>query len=505
MGYSISDFTDLHTVLENNFRRETINRVLDSINDAIKLPGTDTTLFAVIIHNPRKHIELDTYLIQNFLRLHKSTGIRFLFFTIVPPPVEWINEMIKSDRFFDESRYPGFNGKNGETQSFDLDDSIGMLSATFEFFIGNDPLVFLFRSLQDKSILTFKTNETIIDRQFTILSDISNIPRLVGDIEKIDGYLRRQELFKDSLTRRNYPDSVMQSLKRVTRDIKYKMSPQNNQHVARKIEQDISQLNKSVLAIKQNLQSVLETSEFLDETVLEKLYRMNDIISQLQLAFSKSTFKARNDVIYRRLEEYFDEESLRFIETALRFEHMITEGTNRDSIKELDFSGITLGYAKAFELELNLSFNHFLRAKKEIELPEYFFKYKPNQDAVYKIVRKHQKTCYIDVNKRNDYPSNQDQNWFALELGRSKVVAMHIAGFENNYTMVPEEINEMFGERLERFLDIWEEIKIIRNNSAHPARIGWEQVQKIKNDFIELLDMGIFEVLYELKKRYRGE
>lgn len=72
MGYSISDFTDLHTVLENNFRRETIGHVLENINNAIKLPGTDTTLFAVIIHNPRKHTELDRYLKRNFFRLHKN-------------------------------------------------------------------------------------------------------------------------------------------------------------------------------------------------------------------------------------------------------------------------------------------------------------------------------------------------------------------------------------------------------------------------------------------------
>jgi hypothetical protein len=505
MGYSISDFTDLHTVLENNFRRETMGYVLESINDAIKLPGTDTTLFAVIIHNPRKHIELDKYLKQNFFHLHKSTGIRFLFFTIVPPPAEWINEMMNNNLFFNEPPYPGFNDRNGDTQSFDLDDSIGMLSATFEFFIGNDPLVFLFRSLKDKSILTFKTNENIIDQQFSILSDISNIPRLVGDIEKIHNKLIHQEVFKFSVSRRNYAESVMKSLKRVTRDIKYKMGSQDNQHLVGKIEKDLKKLKAAILEIKQNLQIVIESSDFIDEIELNNLYRMNEIISQLHLAFSKRTFNARKEVLYIQLESFFDEKSLSFIETALKFEQMLENQGEAISSDELDYSGITLGYAKAFELELNLSFNHFFRAKKEIELPEYFFKHQPNHDAVYRIGRDEQRPYFIDVNKRNDYPSDQDQNWLALELGRSKVVAMHVSGFENHYTKVPEEIDDMFGDRLLRFLEIWEDIKIIRNNSAHPSRIGWDQVQKIKKDYAELLDMGIFEVLCGLKKKYRGE
>lgn len=79
MGYSISDFTDLHTVLENNFRQETMEYALKSIPNALELPGTDTTLFAVIVHNPRKHLDLDQYLRQKFYRLHKSTGFGILF------------------------------------------------------------------------------------------------------------------------------------------------------------------------------------------------------------------------------------------------------------------------------------------------------------------------------------------------------------------------------------------------------------------------------------------
>ncbi len=507
MGFSIHDFSHLGNMLTGEFGRGAINSTMEAISKALNLPGKDASLFAVIIHNPGKHIEFDNYLKENFFRFHQSSGQKFLFFTIVPPPQKWLDELKNrlSSLFSQNLQLPSID-LSGITAPYNLDRSIGVLSSTFEIFLGDEPIIMLFRSLEDRSVITFKTNSDLLEQQFKILTDASNIPRVVEDIGPIHNFLMRYECFRHSLSRRNYYDSVIQSLKRVALDITSKISnvPVAEEATARNIREEIGQLQESISRIKQNLQTLTESDEFIDETELQKIYKLNRIITEFELTLAGSTFNVHEVPLYVRLSRLFDRESLGFIETALKFERLVSGRITDGREEELDFSGITMGYAKAFELEINLSFNHFLRIKKDVEMPDYFFKYKPDHTAVYRIERNDRRDIYIDVNRKNDYPPVDDQNWLSLELGRSKVIAMHISGFQTGYADVPQEIQEIFGDRLIRFLDIWEEIKLIRNNGAHLSRTPWDQVQIIKEYFYELLDMGIFESLYELKKKYRG-
>ena len=188
---------------------------------------------------------------------------------------------------------------------------------------------------------------------------------------------------------------------------------------------------------------------------------------------SYSIFDRDGDIddLYRRLQifdiEWFLEHRLTYwdVEARSMFQsamYAILQFRNFEDNFHYDRNfGVSLivsGLAAAFEREMNSSLTHFLRQILHIDLPKNYWKYdeiagqKYAQDGAGK----------IDINQKRQHWSGEE-NWQALTLGRLRV-------------FVQDNALEGFPVCAVRMLDIWQQIKDIRNRATHGAYLAWMDV-----------------------------
>lgn len=164
---------------------------------------------------------------------------------------------------------------------------------------------------------------------------------------------------------------------------------------------------------------------------------------------------------------------------------------------EVIITTIASNYCKVFEYELSCSIDHLIRRKLSIELPEYYFKHQNGKKAVFKSKDRH--NFLIDYNKKNNIYYFKDKDWFPVTTGASLVVIFEMI----NYGEITELNDFLTGEQLVVLKEVGEEIKNIRNVSAHSI-IDIEQLSRVKNGLTELESKGVFEGMFKIKGLLRA-
>ena len=165
---------------------------------------------------------------------------------------------------------------------------------------------------------------------------------------------------------------------------------------------------------------------------------------------------------------YWDVEARSMFQSAM---YAILQFRNFEKNYQFDPNfGVSLilsGLAAAFEREMNSSLTHFIRQILHIDLPKNYWKYdeiagqKYAEDTVGK----------ININQKRNHWSGEE-NWEALTLGRLRVFV------QNNFL-------EGFPVCARRMLEIWQQIKDIRNRATHGAYLTWIDVDIMLNYYKE--------------------
>lgn len=190
--------------------------------------------------------------------------------------------------------------------------------------------------------------------------------------------------------------------------------------------------------------------------------------------------------------EKLESESKKYLAAAEELELYYLTTSIREPNKAI-ITSIVLNYCKVFEYELSCSIDHLVRKKLSIELPEYFFRHQNNKTAVFK--SKDRINFLIDYNKKNKFCYFKDKDWLPVTTGRSLVVF-----FEMNKYGAIDELSKFFSdEQLDVLNEMGDEIKNIRNVSAH-SMIDIEELSRVKNGLAELESKGVFEAMFKIKE-----
>jgi len=192
-----------------------------------------------------------------------------------------------------------------------------------------------------------------------------------------------------------------------------------------------------------------------------------------------------------------ESESKKYLEAAEELEQSYLTTSISEPNKAI-ITSIVLNYCKVFEYELSCSIDHLVRKKLSIELPEYFFKHQDDKRAVFK--SKDRTNFVIDYNKRNKFCYFKDKDWLPVTTGRSLIVFFEMIKYDE-----VDELRNFFGEeQLDVLKEMGDEIKNIRNASAH-SMIDIEELSRVKNGLEELESKGVFEGMFKLKELLKAE
>lgn len=169
--------------------------------------------------------------------------------------------------------------------------------------------------------------------------------------------------------------------------------------------------------------------------------------------------------------------SMMWIETGDRVMDFLDSGP----LPHLDWSPPVVSWSKAFEWEIALSPGHLIRRDLGIELPSYFAKYQPETKA---------KCGSVDFNS-HVVPG---MGWKPPSLGKMGFVFKEYC----ERLKVPE-------NTLEQLLDIWNRIRIPRNDACHPGNISREQARTVRETLKEMEDSGVADWLFSTRDRLRGK
>ena len=185
-------------------------------------------------------------------------------------------------------------------------------------------------------------------------------------------------------------------------------------------------------------------------------------------------------------EEFLESDSYEKLKVAQAVLDLLNDLTllKEISLDSLDYSPGVIGLAKVFEREVNLSVVHWVRSDLGIQLPKYFDQVQPSKEAKYSL------TTDIDFNREHK------ESWRPPTMGESLKVCKE----KNKKKEMPAEWRSAKND-WEKFLDQWNGIKDIRNDSAHDKSLDETSVKKVKDILNNLAND--FEKLYQIKEKYR--
>ena len=172
-----------------------------------------------------------------------------------------------------------------------------------------------------------------------------------------------------------------------------------------------------------------------------------------------------------------EEETIRMLKTAYAVLDMVQK---YESIG-LDYTPAVMCLAKVFEREINLSVVHWVRKELNIDLPAFFDRFQPNQEAKLEGV---------------NFNNGEAGSWQAPMLGQSKK-ALDNSAYTTPSCSIPVNWAVLSPE--------WKKIIDNRNAGAHEPVVKECVVKEIKDALDTLTSKGVFDQLQKIKTDLRKE
>lgn len=149
--------------------------------------------------------------------------------------------------------------------------------------------------------------------------------------------------------------------------------------------------------------------------------------------------------------------------------------------EDIDFSAVTIGYAKFFEREFNLSIVQLIRKQLDISMPKFYAKYCPIQGNYFVTGKNDFKINFNMFNKNTN-------EYLPPGLGQS------IISFEIIFSKINTRLKQT-----QAIINKGKLLNIIRNKSAHPDLIKVDDVRQIQEIIVDLYINGGLLELFEIK------
>lgn len=500
MGFPVNNFTVLSTLAKGMLKKIPFDFIEDHVFEEIHRKIIDFDAFAVVVHDPSRHKEFDEYIKEEFYTLHRLTGKNLLFFSLVQPPEEWLEETGSDGFGLSRNFLTNWNIGPQYRNISSIDDSIDTLTEVFRVRLGAAPLVLLFKSFLDKRVLVFDTGPDKLRIQLElVVQEIHSNPSIL--IDRIADRMEHHYSNNSYFSLQTYASPIIELLDQMVTEITYKGRYYDTVKVKDYFIKRFSKVrNELKLFLDRPWKDPYEFNPSPEE--LAELHERNSIYALTKLKFQNITY--REDPLVERLKKYFDEDSIVYLHTAVTLKQLLGSVGRQRGVDSLDYACIGIEYGRAFENEINLSLSHFVREQLKVQLPEYFYRFQTGVIAKM-IVSGVKGEFTIDFNDRNTFNVVNNRDWTPIELGRILKAIEAILDPDMLYLNAQDQLTQIFGElKLYILKENWAKIKNIRNKCAHTAPVTLNDIYEVEKAFNNILNAGIFEILADLKNKYRA-
>lgn len=478
------------------------------------------SLIGLIIFDPKYQSDFNDCINDNFDLFAKSTGENFLLFGLTKYDIDFEEDIFQPSEFL--------TSKDSE-ETFLLCKSLNINYSSL-------PVLLIAKKLTSKKYLVFKTDSKKIlsqlqeIREFCKYSNRDEPERykslihnddFINNLNKCAGY--EIKISKESLSTKLSNFLTVDILKKQQLKENYGGYKFNNP------------LNNPL--IDKFLQSKSNRSSQIDENypkfqILSNELSLFDYIERLSKGKNEDILIKPDNNINEKVDN-FDQESLKniekedkdlFLATSLALIYRQNLGninTNTydlelekesliilntfDFLKRiyirilnlfnsnLDYSPLITSVSKIFEIEINLSLVQWVRIDLGIEMPAYFNKYK-NDPRDYSIKPQlPQLRNAIGIN----FNSHLHNTYKPPEIGKTYYVFVYLKDVFNKY---PEQITNF-----DSFLNLWNEFRILRNNSIHGVNATAESFNRIHHLHTSLINDNYYHDIILLKNSLKNQ
>ena len=498
-------------------------------------------LFGLIIHDPASHKDFHTKLSEIFERLDYITGEDFLFFCLTDPPKSF-REKPYRDYFGiwekDELLSPknAYRTKDESVTAYTLCQALGMEYEDL-------PLIILTNNFQFDRFRYVKTSSDYIENQLREIGffcsqkhnyfNLINDPELLHLIKKIDNCGGNDII--------NNQEPIAKTLADFLSFIVKDPSQRDNtilKHVNTLLSGNLKKTDEMPMPLskikddkwwkhrKREKPGILKLEEFEAESIEDRrkekknLYLLGSISNlvnsfstlnnqtwadDLNFEFNQKSEKS-TEYLYdsRSINNSIEDEDLSIHSDLIEDESKIVLRTFntvfpnfkrliQDKDLPLDFSPLISSLCKIFEIEINLSIVHWIRASLNIEMPTYFRKVKPG-DGMFSMLPS---SKLISNPKPIDFNCGRLDKWKAPGMGESELICktLHL---ENQF---PDNLITDY----DNFIHCWTVIRNHRNMAAHTEAMTQRQFLETKNAFTNFNDSGYFDQLTNIKLHLKSQ
>lgn len=481
MGMFLSKYSMLHSIGyggNRNVKAETI-KILDKYK-----------LFGIIIHDPTYHKDFDLYLESQFERLDYITGRDFLFFGLTNPSQKWVQKNHRDyfgiwEDFLLLSTENRYQTQNESMSAYTLATSLGIAYDDL-------PVILLTNDFSSNHYQIVKTCPKHLTAQMTEIGywatqqetkyydllDDAGFNELIKNIDLCGGATAVSADTDIAKTLSDFLAFVLYD-KRNTNDTRL-----SREHVSRYIA-DFSnkiKMSRSPAKIEQLNLALLGYLAQLRGLTSENQVRLRNKIGiglERESGIILDTFDKIAPVYESRLSHLHHESRMH----SERYNQFI----DRFDI-ELDYTPLVMSLCKVFEIEVNLSVVQWIRSQLNIEMPEYFKKYKPDRIS-YTIT-----PSQIPDARPIDFNKSRQGKWLAPGIGESEMATIRLA---------TQGISPFDTDTFDLLMSNWKILREYRNKAAHVEQIDVIAFENTKSSFNFLIDHGILKNLLFLKHQMK--
>jgi len=482
MGMPISSYSVLSALASgrNSYETEVAQRALSPFN-----------LFAFIIHDPEAHSKFHQVLASKFDRFDYVTGHKLLFFSLVDPPTNWL------DNASDRSYYKLLAGNNHDQAPWEVgellnpknvpsspDRSITAFSLASALRIPTEdlPCLVVTQGFQLNQFRWFSTSHDHVEEQLIRLGYLADR----CDREISDTSWNWAEL---DLCSHYGVESLSSSLAKALSDVlSFIVAGSESSDRLRSKARD--QARKTITCLYASINRLKSTSqETISEEVDQLSIRLASFLAQLD---KRQNLPLDEFIAIRR--ELLEADSYQILRTAHKVFNLLVSGQLDefwpiDAGEELDFTPGLICLTKVYEKEANLSIVHWARRELGVSLPQFFNKPQPKVRAI--VIPNIPNGREIDLNM------GRRGKWLPPGIGQSE-----IACTELSKVRLPDDWSKNDWDLL---FNLWKQVREKRNEAAHSELINEASLHIVKDALQRMSNCQLFEKFYRMKQQYRGE
>lgn len=431
-------------------------------------------LFAFVLFDPEKHLEMRNRMQKRYEQLDEDTGESLLFFSYFQPNQEWLAQR--------HSEMPDLADMWEVFEDTNPTLTLDLLALQLHIEPTELPCLVITTSLFDAiAPIVIPTNATDIVRQLPSIATIAN--SLATDeysrtqpseltLQLIES--RLTESFGDVVRRRkiaNVQDSVVAVIQRI--------ASASTDDIVVGIQSSLATLQQARLEL-QGLYVSTESEEF-QLACLQIDDLCDALMNWLYIGTRHLTVTQKNDLPSLVIpSSALESTSAQYLDTYQRlasvYAHILQD--DQDNC-QIDYSPFAIALTKMFELEINLSIVQLIRYLHDIEMPTYYNKV---QKGKYVVVDDHNFNTYKSTSTELRSPGI-GQTYYVVERRkdefREKIYEIVSRGGSDITT-------QTWSRKYQKILEKWCQIIPKRNTVAHPDPINLhdvEEIVKLLNEF----------------------